>query len=201
MVWQGHRNPLFGLFTGTQPIPQVPGSPAQPFDYTFETFNAETPSITQAPTVFEAFGRNLLDTPYSKHLIQLIHKCLAYYPSKRLTPQQVLPYVNAMLPVFDALNVGNNGPMQLGQDSNNAVLAAFPDVAAFDKIDEYEVPRRVNLPMGGSFPRNPPDPPQPDVVMPLLPPVGVRDPPPLRGPWWIAEANARVGPRRSRRNL
>jgi serine/threonine protein kinase len=53
--------------------------------------------------VFDTFGRDLVSNRYSKRLIALIHKCLAFNALKRPTPELILREANRMLPIFQRL--------------------------------------------------------------------------------------------------
>lgn len=190
---------LDGLIKGKRADQDPPPAPQlatkdRPYEYTFQTFVAEKGSITQIPKdTFESFGHGLLDLPYSRHLIELVHACLAYYPSERLTAQEVLPYVDNALATIDALNAtaNNIGPIQLGQNAANAVIGGLPrytaaDIATLDDdTNDYEARKVLDRP---GFP-TPPAPPRvagPNMVFPS----GPRRQALLRGPNRLGLANA-----------
>jgi hypothetical protein len=122
MVWQGKRKGKDGLLSCTH------NTLRDTYKYTFDDFQATTPTITQMPNLFTTLGYDLFQTPYSSHLIELVHACLAWEPRHRLSAQDVVSYVDSVLFIFDVLNVANNGTTQLGANPND--LAASPGYSA-----------------------------------------------------------------------
>lgn len=157
------------------------------FDYSVQTFRAQTPTIQELPSFFEACGEDLLGTAYSKHLIQLVHKCLAYRPRDRLLATQIVPYVDNCLQAFDALNhtKHDTGPMVLGQKLKNVPAPAgvsgprytAAERTAFAQTATIYPPRQLGAPIPA-----PPlgQAPGANLDFPQLPrrAAGVRAPPP-----------------------
>lgn len=73
-----------------------------------QAFKTMTPTITQTKGEFISFGRSLRWTPYSKHLIELIHACLAFKPNDRAKARDILGYATVALQTFDQLNANHN---------------------------------------------------------------------------------------------
>jgi hypothetical protein len=53
---------------------------------------------------FQAIGYRLFGTPYSRHLINLVHRCLAIDPADRPTAQELWNIVNPIVGGFDGQN-------------------------------------------------------------------------------------------------
>jgi hypothetical protein len=59
-------------------------------------------------TPFRACGSKIFEPPYySNHLIELVHRCLAWDPADRPTPEQVMAIVNPIITGY-----GDRTPIQ-----------------------------------------------------------------------------------------
>lgn len=94
-------------------------------------FEATTLTVTDN-LPFYTFGIDLLETAYSKHLIEIAHACLAYTPTDRPTAAHILRLAQDVLPIFvqinipTALNPERGGPVELGEGPRAPVPAQPP---------------------------------------------------------------------------
>ena len=83
-------------------------------------FRTTTPTVTDNLS-FHTFGMDLLETAYSKHLIEIVHACLAYMPADRPAAAHILQLAQQVLPIFDRINAttaqnsDRGGPVELGE--------------------------------------------------------------------------------------
>jgi hypothetical protein len=55
-------------------------------------------------TTFNSFGEELIDTDYSRTLIELVHRCLAMNPANRPSPTLILNLTQQAIARFEEIN-------------------------------------------------------------------------------------------------
>lgn len=106
---------------------------------------------------YQTFGEQLLDTPYSARLIELVHRCLAYDPNDRPDVRILLREVNRSVNNYNSMNTEDVGRLgtpgipivHLGGDEPFVTLASL-DPFHPDKMDI----RRLRGPQGNRLPVN-----------------------------------------------
>jgi len=68
----------------------------------FPTATTTHPGFPNTP--FDAYGENILNTRYSTHLIELVHRCLAHNPLDRPNSAVLITIINTMLKAFNNRN-------------------------------------------------------------------------------------------------
>jgi len=100
--------------------------------------------------MFLTFGLPLLSAPYSQHLIQLVHRCLAYRPPQRATARQICREAAKVIGDFDLFNARSGtdkDSVQFGKGDQPPNMSTRPRFASIPEPPPIQMAqRRVPLP-------------------------------------------------------